>query len=122
MDGGRSGSSTRPLSTGPRCLPTKTIQDSAGLALTTMQYNAQGHVVKQPLPGATGTDAATRVTTHWSATGTGACQGYPEWADLVCSTGPGSAITGGGTTPAQLPTSPERHRQRGAGRPGRARF
>ena len=37
------------------------------------------------------------------ATGTGPCQGRPEWADLVCSTGPAGAITGGGSNPASCP-------------------
>ncbi|MFE0035664.1 RHS repeat-associated core domain-containing protein [Streptomyces sp. NPDC059015] len=87
-------------------LPTKTIKDPGGLAITeTTEYDAQGRVTKQLLPGATGTDAATRVTTYWSASGTGTCQGRPEWADLVCSTGPAGAITGGGTNPTQLPTT-----------------
>jgi RHS repeat-associated protein len=87
-------------------LPTTTVQDPGGLAITgTKQYDAQGRITKELLPGATGTDAATRVTTYWSATGTGACQGRPEWADLLCSTGPGGAITGGGSNPAQLPTT-----------------
>ncbi|MFF5639619.1 DNRLRE domain-containing protein, partial [Streptomyces sp. NPDC012825] len=86
-------------------LPVKTVKDPGGLAITeTTEYDAQGRVVKQMLPGATGTDAATRVTTYWSATGTGTCQGRPEWADLVCSTGSAGTITGGGTNPAQLPT------------------
>ncbi|MEV2201894.1 RHS repeat-associated core domain-containing protein [Streptomyces fradiae] len=87
-------------------LPVTTVKDPGGLAITeTTEYDAQGRIVKQLLPGATGTDAATRVTTYWSATGTGVCQGRPEWADLVCSTGPAGAITGGGTNPAQLPTT-----------------
>ncbi|WP_424864094.1 DNRLRE domain-containing protein [Streptomyces sp. MMS24-I29] len=87
-------------------LPTQTIKDPGGLKTTeTTEYDTQGRVTKQLLPGATGTDAATRVTTYWSATGTGTCQGRPEWADLVCSTGPAGAITGGGTNPSQLPTS-----------------
>ncbi|WP_327372338.1 DNRLRE domain-containing protein [Streptomyces sp. NBC_01217] len=87
-------------------LPTQTIKDPGGLAITeTTQYDAQGRVTKQQLPGATGTDAGTRVTSYWSATGTGACNGRPEWADQLCSTGPAGAITGGGTNPANLPTS-----------------
>ncbi|MFJ5561744.1 RHS repeat-associated core domain-containing protein [Streptomyces sp. NPDC093250] len=87
-------------------LPIQTIKDPGGLSITeTLEYDAQGRVVKQMLPGATGTDAATRVTTYWSATGAGACQGRPEWADQVCSTGPAGAVTGGGTQPAQLPTT-----------------
>ncbi|MFD4976937.1 RHS repeat-associated core domain-containing protein, partial [Streptomyces sp. NPDC058424] len=87
-------------------LPTKTIKDPGGLAITeTTEYDGQGRTVKQLLPGATGTDAATRVTTYWSATGTGACAGRPEWADLVCSVGPAGAITGGGSNPTGLPTT-----------------
>ncbi|SMF06641.1 DNRLRE domain-containing protein [Streptomyces sp. Amel2xC10] len=87
-------------------LPTKTIKDPGGLAITeTTEYDTQGRVTKQLLPGATGTDAATRVTVYWSATGTGACAGRPEWADLVCSVSAGGAITGGGSNPTGLPTT-----------------
>ncbi|MFE1906557.1 DNRLRE domain-containing protein [Streptomyces gardneri] len=87
-------------------LPTRTVHDPAGLAVTTTtEYDGEGRVTKQLLPGATGTDAATRVITYWSAGGTGPCQGRPEWADLVCSTGPAGSITGGGTHPSQLPTA-----------------
>ncbi|MER6723702.1 RHS repeat-associated core domain-containing protein [Streptomyces halstedii] len=87
-------------------LPTKTIKDPGGLAITeTTEYDTQGQVVKQLLPGATGTDAATRVTTYWSATGSGTCAGRPEWADLQCSTSAGGAITGGGSNPTALPTT-----------------
>ncbi|MDK1473901.1 DNRLRE domain-containing protein [Streptomyces sp. 549] len=87
-------------------LPTKTVKDPGGLAIAeATEYDAQGRVTKRLLPGATGTDAATNVTTYWAATGTGACQGRPEWADLVCSTGPAGTITGGGANPAQLPTT-----------------
>lgn len=100
----------------PRVLQTKydwakgqavqTAKDPGGLAITeNTEYDGQGRVVKQLLPGATGTDGGTRVTTYWSATGTGTCQGRPEWADQVCSTGPAGAITGGGTNPSQLPTT-----------------
>ncbi|MFF3093320.1 RHS repeat-associated core domain-containing protein [Streptomyces cyaneofuscatus] len=89
-----------------RGLPVKKIQDPGGLAITTSyEYDAKGQVIKELSPGATGTDAATRVTKHWSATGTGACEGRPEWADLLCSNGPGGAITGGGSNPGQLATS-----------------
>ncbi|MGC2998532.1 DNRLRE domain-containing protein [Streptomyces sp. G35A] len=87
-------------------LPVKSIQDPAGLAITTTtEYDALGRVVKTYNTGSTGADAGTSVTTYWSATGTGACAGRPEWADLVCSTGPGGAITGGGSNPTQLPTT-----------------
>ncbi|MEV6734216.1 DNRLRE domain-containing protein [Streptomyces sp. NPDC051364] len=87
-------------------LPIQTIKDPGGLAITeTTEYDAQGRVTKQLLPGATGTDAATRVTAYWSATGSGTCQGRPEWADQVCSTGPAGTVTGGGSQPTQLPTT-----------------
>ncbi|CAM5532392.1 Sugar-binding protein OS=Streptomyces glaucescens OX=1907 GN=SGLAU_11135 PE=4 SV=1 [Streptomyces glaucescens] len=85
-------------------LPTLTIQDSGGLNLTSSSsYDAQGRVISQTLPGATGTDAATRITTYWSADGTGSCKGRPEWADLPCWTGPAGDITGGGSNLAALP-------------------
>ncbi|MFI8346383.1 RHS repeat-associated core domain-containing protein [Streptomyces sp. NPDC085596] len=85
-------------------LPVKTIEDPAGLAVTeTTEYDAQGRETKVIRPGGSSTGATTRVTAYWSATGTGTCSGHPEWADLVCSTGPAGAITGGGTNPSQLP-------------------
>ncbi|GAA0432236.1 DNRLRE domain-containing protein [Streptomyces luteireticuli] len=84
-------------------LPVKTIQDPGGLALTTtIEYDSQGRVTKQIPPGATGDDAATRVTSYWSATGTGPCSGHPEWADDICSTGPAATIIGGGNNPNEL--------------------
>ena len=86
-----------------RGVPLKKIQDPGGLALTTSyQYDDKGQVTKQIPPGAAESDAATQVTTFWSATGTGTCAGRPEWADLLCSSGPGGAITGGGSNPSQM--------------------
>ncbi|MDT9698293.1 DNRLRE domain-containing protein [Streptomyces sp. P17] len=86
-------------------LPTATVTDPGGLALrTTTSYDAQGRVIKTTLPKSSGSDAGATVTTYYSATGSGACNGRPEWADMVCSTGPAGAITGGGTNPAELPT------------------
>lgn len=87
-------------------LATKSIQDPSGLALTTTtEYDSQGRITKKIQPGATATSASAQVITYWAAGGTGACQGRPEWADSVCSTGPGGAITGGGSNPAQLPVT-----------------
>ncbi|MFF3821038.1 RHS repeat-associated core domain-containing protein [Streptomyces bluensis] len=87
-----------------RGLQTKTIEDPGGLAITTTtEYDAQGRETKRIAPGADSTAATSRMTTYWSAGGTGACAGRPEWADLVCSTGPAGAITGGGSNPTQLP-------------------
>ncbi|MER6629027.1 RHS repeat-associated core domain-containing protein [Streptomyces sp. NPDC000987] len=85
-------------------LPTSVTTDPNGLKLTnTTSYDAQGRVIKTTLPKSTGTDAGATVTSYWSATGTGTCNGRPEWADLVCSTGPAGAITGGGSNPTELP-------------------
>ncbi|MEU6536431.1 DNRLRE domain-containing protein [Streptomyces sp. NPDC047000] len=86
-------------------LPTATTTDPSGLALkTTTSYDSQGRVTKTTLPKSSGSDAGATVTTYYSATGTGTCNGKPEWADLVCSTGPADAITDGGSNPAQLPS------------------
>ncbi|MFD3455823.1 DNRLRE domain-containing protein [Streptomyces sp. NPDC058691] len=88
-------------------LATKTVTDPGTGHLSIAQttgYDAQGRVISAGMPKSTGSDAGTTVTTYWSATGTGACAGKPEWADLVCSTGPAAAITGGGTNPSQLLT------------------
>ncbi|BBH68306.1 hypothetical protein ACTI_49910 [Actinoplanes sp. OR16] len=87
-------------------LVSKTVADPGGLALTTTsEYDAQGRIIRQVTPGSSGTDSATQVTAYWSATGTGACKGRPEWADQLCSTGPAGAITGGGSNPAALAAS-----------------
>jgi RHS repeat-associated protein len=87
-------------------LPTSTVTDPSGLAITkTTSYDSQGRVIKTFLPKSDGTDADTTVTTYYSATGTGTCNGRPEWADLICTTGPAGVITGGGTNPTQLPTA-----------------
>ncbi|WP_343243089.1 DNRLRE domain-containing protein [Streptomyces sp. SID12501] len=86
-------------------LPTTQVTDPGGLAITTTtSYDSQGRVIKTTQPASSGTDADTTVTTYYSATGTGTCNGSLEWADQVCSTGPAGAITGGGTNPTQLPT------------------
>ncbi|MFG2816008.1 DNRLRE domain-containing protein [Streptomyces sp. NPDC048410] len=85
-------------------LPTSSVVDPSGLALKTRTaYDAQGRVVKTWLPKSSGTDAGATVTAYWSATGTGTCNGRPEWADQVCTTGPAGTITGGGSNPSELP-------------------
>ncbi|CAM5677392.1 RHS repeat-associated protein OS=Streptomyces griseomycini OX=66895 GN=FHS37_007272 PE=4 SV=1 [Streptomyces griseomycini] len=90
-------------------LPTLTIEDAGGLNLTTTtHYDDQGRVTSHVPPGATGQDAATRITEYWKATGTGWCEGRPEWAGLECWTGPAGAITGGGSQPSEaMDTSTE---------------
>ncbi|MFE7191373.1 DNRLRE domain-containing protein [Kitasatospora sp. NPDC057541] len=84
---------------------TQRIQDVGGLNLTTVTgYDSQGREISKSLPLSNGSDAGTTRTTYWSATGTGTCAGRPEWADLVCRTGPAGDITGGGSNPTQLPS------------------
>jgi RHS repeat-associated protein len=73
--------------------------------VTRTGFDSQGRVVSTTQPKSNGSDAGTTVTTYWSATGTGACNGRPEWADLVCSTGPAAAVTGAGSNPTQMPTT-----------------
>jgi RHS repeat-associated protein len=86
-------------------LPTSTTDDPGGLNLVkTTSYDTQGRVIKTTLPKSNSADAGATVTTYYSATGTGACNGRPEWADLVCSVGPAGDITLGGSNPTQLPT------------------
>ncbi|MGW7307421.1 DNRLRE domain-containing protein [Streptomyces sp. NPDC054835] len=87
-------------------LSTRSIQDPSGLALTTTtEYDEQGRKTKEIPPGSSGGDAAARVTSYWSATGSGACAGRPEWADQLCSVGPAGAISGGGPNPSHMPTT-----------------
>ncbi len=74
-------------------LPLTTAEDPGGLNLvTSTAYDAQGRVTSTVLPkgGAVGT----RVTSYYTAGGTGPCAGRPEWADLVCSVGPADASSG----------------------------
>ena len=83
-------------------LPILVTQDSGSLALTSgTAYDAQGRITDVTLPGSTGDDADTKVTVYWDGSGTTAnwCKGRPEWAGLVCWTGPAGDITGGGTNP-----------------------
>ena len=108
VDGYPSDADVRTSTTGydwVKGLPTSTVTDPDGLALkTTTSYDATGRVIKTTLPKSSGSDAGATVTTYYAATGTGACNGKPEWADLLCSTGPTGTITNGGSNPTQLPT------------------
>ncbi|MFJ9246954.1 DNRLRE domain-containing protein [Streptomyces sp. NPDC101776] len=108
VDGYPSDADTRTTSTAydwVKGVATSTTTDPSGLALkSTTSYDSQGRVIKTTLPKSSGSDAGATVTTYYAATGTGTCNGRPEWADLLCSTGPAGTITGGGSNPAQLPT------------------
>ncbi|MFI5528975.1 RHS repeat-associated core domain-containing protein [Kitasatospora sp. NPDC051853] len=93
---------------------TQKVEDAGGLNLTTTTgYDTQGRITSTALPASNGSDAGTTRTTYWSATGTGACNGRPEWADLVCRTAPGGDVTGGGTNPVQLPAKTTEYGQFG---------
>lgn len=82
--------------------PVITVEDPNGLRITkSTAYDAEGRVVRNTMPNSNGGDAGTSVTSYWSATGTGACAGRPEWAGLTCTTGPAAPVTGG--QPAELP-------------------
>ncbi|MER6205926.1 DNRLRE domain-containing protein [Streptomyces sp. NPDC001642] len=86
-------------------LPTTTTTDPNGLAIArTTVYDVQGRVTQNRQPKSDGTDADTTVTAYYSATGSGTCNGRPEWAGLVCTTGPAGSIAGGASNPTQRPT------------------
>ncbi|WP_338675262.1 DNRLRE domain-containing protein [Streptomyces sp. SCSIO 30461] len=86
-------------------LPTATVTDPNGIKLTrSSEFDAQGRILKSMQPKSNGADAGTVASRYWTADGTGACSGRPEWADLLCSSGPAGKITGGGSNPDELPT------------------
>jgi RHS repeat-associated protein len=74
-------------------MPTATIVDPAGLALTSAYTydSATGQETSSTIPAGDGTTAATRTTVYYRA-GTGSgyeeCDGHPAWAGLICRTGP----------------------------------
>ncbi|MFJ6737403.1 DNRLRE domain-containing protein [Streptomyces sp. NPDC091279] len=92
--------STYDWSTG---LQLTSVTDPSGLALTTAYtYDSDGNLLSTTGPDKNSTTQT--VTTYWSATGSGTCQGRPEWAGLTCRVAPGAAITSGGSNPSELVT------------------
>ncbi|MEV8547637.1 DNRLRE domain-containing protein [Streptomyces sp. NPDC051572] len=92
--------STYDWSTG---LQLTSVTDPSGLALiTAYTYDSDGNLLSTTGPDKNATTQT--VTTYWSATGSGTCQGRPEWAGLTCRVAPGAGITGGGTNPSELVT------------------
>ncbi|MER6441704.1 DNRLRE domain-containing protein [Streptomyces sp. NPDC001185] len=78
-------------------LPTKETEDPSGKNVTrTTGYDSQGRTITEKEPMSSGTDAGTTSHRYWTSTGTGLCQGHPEWADLECTAGP--VDTSGGAT------------------------
>ncbi|WP_416960786.1 DNRLRE domain-containing protein [Streptomyces sp. Agncl-13] len=79
------------------------VTDPSGLALTTTYtYDSNGNLLTETSPDQNSTTKT--VTTYWSATGTGTCQGRPEWAGLICQDAPGAGITDAGSNPDELVT------------------
>ncbi|MEV4180708.1 RHS repeat-associated core domain-containing protein [Streptosporangium canum] len=53
------------------------------------RYNTTGLVIEKRMPQSNGADAGTSVTTYYTADGTGPAEcRKPEWAGLVCQSGP----------------------------------
>ncbi|MCX5206753.1 DNRLRE domain-containing protein [Streptomyces sp. NBC_00237] len=85
-------------------LPTTTVSDPSGLALTTTNaYDDQGRITKTTQPASNGNDAGTTLTEYWKATGTGDCAGRPEWAALTCRVRAATPADAG--TMRELPTT-----------------
>jgi len=85
-----------------RLATTSTVQmgPSPGAAdlTTTTRYNTAGQTITQSLPGSSGTDARTRTTSYYTATGTGVCVN-PAFAGLVCQVGPAAQPPSGNPLP-----------------------
>ncbi|MCB5163811.1 hypothetical protein LG634_03000 [Streptomyces bambusae] len=75
------------------------------LGATRSTYRADGKLETTSLAASNGSDAGTLTYTYYTAGGTGACAGRPEWAGKLCRTAPAGAITGGGSNPAELPVT-----------------
>lgn len=81
--------------------------DSAVDITTSTKYDDEGKVVATLQPKSNGTDAGTTKTSYYTADGSSpvtACQNKPEWAGLVCETGPAAAPTTGPTLPTARTT------------------
>ncbi|MER0427074.1 DNRLRE domain-containing protein [Streptomyces microflavus] len=72
---------------------------------TVTAYDAAGRVATTRPVGSTGSDAATLKYSYYTADGSGACAGRPEWSGMLCATEPAAAITGGGGNPAEAVTT-----------------
>ncbi|MDN3023482.1 DNRLRE domain-containing protein [Streptomyces sp. S.PB5] len=98
IDGYPSGADSRTTKTAydwAKGLPTKEIEDPSGKnVLRTTGYDSQGRITSESEPLSSGTDAGTTAHRYWTASGSGSCQGRPEWADLECTAGPADASAG----------------------------
>lgn len=96
-------------------MPLRQIEDPGGLNLTrTTTYNAAGRAILATTPLSDGDDAGATVAEYWTAGGTGACAGRPEWADLVCRVSPKDKISDTNGNPDEeltVTTEYDRHGQ-----------
>ncbi|MER5620069.1 RHS repeat-associated core domain-containing protein [Streptosporangium sp. NPDC002544] len=64
------------------------------------RYNAKGQVIEERTPQSNGADAGTTVTTYYTADGSGPAEcRKPEWAGLVCQSGPKAQPSSGKPLP-----------------------
>jgi RHS repeat-associated protein len=75
-----------------------------GITRTT-RLDTQGRTIAVSQPMSNGADAGTTVTTYYTADGTGPCANKPEWAGLICTTGPAAAPTSGTALPSSTTTA-----------------
>ncbi|WP_214415931.1 phospholipase A2 [Sphaerisporangium fuscum] len=86
-------------------LATRTVTDPGGLDITKITaYDGEGRTIETRMPKSNGTDAGTTYREYYTADGSGTCGAKPEWAGLLCRTGPKSATSGGGANPGELVT------------------
>ncbi|MFD4908921.1 ricin-type beta-trefoil lectin domain protein [Kitasatospora purpeofusca] len=86
---------------------TSVTTDALGAKLTTStRFDAQGRAEEVRVPGNADADATTVKSVYYTA-GTNAadpaCANRPEWAGLLCTSGPGAGVTG--ADPARMPTT-----------------
>ncbi len=82
--------------------------DSSALVdlVTTTRYDSEGREIERRLPASNGTDAGATRTSYYVAGGNPAnpCESHPEWAGLLCQTGPVGAPSSGPTLPTRTVT------------------
>lgn len=78
-----------PLSFATPSSTTITVNGSTSITRDTY-VNALGQVVLTTQPMSSGSDQGATITTYYQGTGSGACNGAPQWAGLVCATAPGA--------------------------------
>lgn len=85
---------------------TTTTTDPGGTAIVERSYfDPQGRLIEKRQPGSNGADAGTTLTTYYRPTGSGGCDGRPEWAGLVCRTEPKATVGGGEADTDELVTT-----------------